>query len=289
MSRPFTVSDSEYPFASRWLESGSGALHYVDEGSGPAVLFLHGNPTWSYLYRSCVRRLRERLRCVAPDYPGFGYSKAPEGYRYRPRDHARWIDRLLDRVGPDRFVLVAHDWGGPIGLSVAGRRPEAVRGIVLANTWCWAPDARMYAFSLLAGSRAVRPLYRWANPLAGWILPLALRGERRTASVRAAYAGPFRRWERRMATWIFPHAIRTQAEWVDRVRSRLDPLAERPVELVWGRRDPILGRRAVRDRWKALFPRARVRTLDDAGHFVPEDRPDAIADAVTALLNRLDG
>lgn len=291
--RPFAVSEAEYPFDSQWLETDGGSLHYVDEGSGPAVLFLHGNPTWSYLYREPMRALRSSVRAIALDYPGFGFSGAPADYRFRPRDHARWVDRLIGRLGVDRFVLVAHDWGGPIGLSVAAARPERVAGVVLTNTWCWRPTGRLAAFSLLAGGRWTRPLYRWAHPFARCLLPLGLRPDRRRSRVLRAYRIPFAersRWEETgdsdSPPWVLARSIRTERSWIEEVGGQLGDLADVPVQLVWGARDPVLGSRQVRNRWGRLLPRSHVRVLGDAGHYVPEDRPDAVAEAVRTVLRR---
>jgi haloalkane dehalogenase len=87
-ARKFEVDRAEYPFADRWLEREGSALHYVDEGSGPAVLMLHGNPTWSFLYRKVIKQLGGACRSIAPDYPGFGLSDHPPGYGYTPQEHA---------------------------------------------------------------------------------------------------------------------------------------------------------------------------------------------------------
>lgn len=84
----FTPDPKLYPFGSRWFDSTAGRVHYIDEGSGPPILFCHGNPTWSFLYRHIVRALRDRFRCVAVDYPGFGLSDRPDGYGYTVEEHA---------------------------------------------------------------------------------------------------------------------------------------------------------------------------------------------------------
>src|SRR2546426_9493886 len=136
------VDSAEYPFADRWFERGGSALHYVDEGSGPPVLMLHGNPTWSFLYRNVIKQLGGAVRSIAPDYPGFGLSDHPPGYGYTPQEHAEWIHALIDDTGLKRFVLVLQDWGGPIGLSIAVERPEDVAGLVVLNTGAWAPGPR---------------------------------------------------------------------------------------------------------------------------------------------------
>src|ERR687892_589734 len=136
----FEPSPELYPFQSKWLEVDGFRVHYVDEGSGQPLLMLHGNPTWSFLYRNPISRLRERFRCVAPDYPGFGLSDRPEGYGYTPAEHARVVERLVDELGLNELIVVGQDWGGPIGAWAAIQRPERVAASVFMNTWCWPAD-----------------------------------------------------------------------------------------------------------------------------------------------------
>ena len=136
----FTPSPQLYPFTSKWFDSSAGRIHYIDEGQGPPIVLFHGNPTWSFLYRGIVARLRDRFRTVAVDYPGFGLSERPSGYTYTPAEHARVIGELVDQLDLDGFVTMGQDWGGPISLSIAADRADRVRGLVLGNTWFWPAD-----------------------------------------------------------------------------------------------------------------------------------------------------
>lgn len=289
----FPVPESLYPFRGRWLEGedapdlpDDGALHYLDEGEGLPVLFLHGNPTWSFLWRDVIRRL-EGLRRVAPDYPGFGRSRAPEGYGFAPADHARWVAALVEALDLERFVLAAHDWGGPIGLSLAVERPERVAGLVLCNTFCAPPDLWLRSFSWIMGGPVGRWLCLRRNFFARRIVPLGIhRRERRTPEVLAAYRAPFPTPESRFGTWIFPRAIRSAAAWTGRIEERLPSLRGRPVELVWGTRDPALGHGRYLARWRERFPDARVDRVADASHYVPEDRPDRVTAAVRRVARK---
>ena len=154
----FTPSRELYPFDSRWFDSSVGVLHYVDEGEGRPLLLLHGNPTWSFLYRHLIRELRDGFRCIAVDYPGFGLSERPPGYAYTPAEHARVIGELVDSLQLDGFILMGHDWGGPIGTSLAAARAERIAGLVLGNTWFWPPDRRGRIFSAAMSS----PPMKWA-------------------------------------------------------------------------------------------------------------------------------
>lgn len=266
-------------------------MHYLDEGNGPVVLCLHGNPTWSYLYRDVVGLLRSRLRCIAPDYPGFGWSQAPLGCAWTPRAHGQCVLDLLDALAPERFVVLGHDWGGPIGLWLALQRPERVAGLVLSNTWCWAPTPALKLFSALMGGRwPGRVLQTRYNAFARWVLPLGVaRRKADRLEMRRAYQAAFVVPERRLSPWLLARSIRTQHAWLADIESRLHRLRDKPVSLVWGRRDPVLGGRRVLWRWKGYFPQAQVTQLSGASHYVPEDAPGALAEAVVRMLDRSGG
>lgn len=139
MSIDFTPDPVLYPFESRWFESSRGCIHYVDEGNGPPILFFHGNPTWSFLYRNIVIALRDRFRCIAMDYLGFGLSDRPPGFGYKIDQHARVVGELIDHLGLDGYLTMGQDWGGPISMAASVERAYRVRGIVLGNTWFWPP------------------------------------------------------------------------------------------------------------------------------------------------------
>lgn len=287
--RAFAVEEGRYPFRDRWLERGGAAMHYLDEGDGRPVLLLHGNPTWSFLYREVIRGLRAELRCVAPDYPGFGLSGHPADYGYTPAEHAAWVGELVDRLELDGFVVLGQDWGGPIGLRVAVDRPERAAGLVLANTWCWAPDWRMRLFSRVLGGE---PLGRWLqlehNFFARCLVPRGIhRPERREEGVLEAYTKPFPDPPSRAGTWAFARAVRTSAGWLEATWRELGRLVPLPVELAWGARDPALGRASYVERWRERFPRARLDRIEDAGHYVQEDRPDRVAEAVRRCVARV--
>jgi haloalkane dehalogenase len=152
VKRPFEVDSVEYPFEDYWLPYREGYIHYIDEGQGPTVLLLHGNPTWSYLYRNVIKELRSDCRLLALDYPGFGMSKAPSQYGFTPQEQSDAVENLIQRLNLKHIVLVGQDWGGPIGLRYAVRHRENLRGIVVMNTWAWpATVLPMKLFSLAMG------------------------------------------------------------------------------------------------------------------------------------------
>ena len=115
MERPDWLDPVLFPFESRFLDVDGATVHHVDEGTGPPLLLLHGNPTWSFLYREVIAGLRDRFRCVAPDYPGFGLSRPAPGYGFTPAEHAEVVRRLVLELDLRDVTLMVQDWGGPIG------------------------------------------------------------------------------------------------------------------------------------------------------------------------------
>ena len=286
MERRFEIDPERYPFASHWLPYRGSELHYLDEGSGPVVVLLHGNPTWSFAYRDVVRALAGRCRCIVPDYPGFGLSGHPRDYAYGPADHADAVGTLLDALGLERFALVAQDWGGPVGVAVAVDRADRVDGLVIANSWCWEPTPSMWLFSKLLGGRFGRYWILQHNLFADAITRSTLPGETDEA-VLAAYRAPFPDPASRIGTWRLPGAIARERRWLLALERRLDAIADRPVELLWGERDPLFSSPAFDARWRRHFVSARSERIADAGHFLQEERPERVAAATLRLLDRI--
>ena len=130
---PAWLNRARYPFNSYRLDLPDGRVHYVDEGEGRPVILLHGNPTWSFLYRHLIAGLSNEYRCTAPDLLGFDLSEKPVDFSYRPVAHARVVERLIEALDLSGTVVVGHDWGGPLGLDYATRHPDTVAGLVAMN------------------------------------------------------------------------------------------------------------------------------------------------------------
>ena len=247
-----------------------GSLWCRSAGYGAPLLALHGNPTSGRLYRPLLEGPPPGWRVIAPDLPGFGRSAgAPHG----PRALVPAVRALIDAISDGPATLLLHDWAGPVGLAAAAARPQAVAGLVLVNTWAFPADPRLAAFSLFAGNPLAERLEPRARLFGRIGLRLALNGVRERAElIRESPAHAAR----------FAGAIGSERAWLEGLERRSRILADRPVRIVLGARDPLLGRRSLVARWRRLFPRARAVRVD-AGHFLPLERPDAIRDAVAAV------
>jgi haloalkane dehalogenase len=279
--RPAWLREDLYPFADRVADVDGVRVHYVDEGSGPPLLLLHGNPTWSFLYREVIAGLRDRFRCIAPDYPGFGLSgPAPAGYGYTPAEHARVVERLVLELDLTGATMMVQDWGGPIGFAVATRRPDRFAAFVIANTWAWPKsDPATQLFSRLLGGPIGRRLIAGRNVFVERILPGGVKRRTLPEDVMAAYRGPFPTLASRRPVSVLPREILASRPFLAEVERGLPALAERPALIVWPTRDPAF-RDAERRRWEATFPDHRTVTLEGAGHYVQEDAPDEIVAAI---------
>lgn len=280
-ARPAWFPEHLYPFESRFLEIDGCRVHYLDEGSGPPLLMLHGNPTWSFLYRDIVHGLRDRFRCIAPDYPGFGLSRAASGYGFTPAEHARIIERFVLELDLRDLTLMMQDWGGPIGLYVAGRHPERIRGLVIGNTFAWPVngDPHFERFSKLVGGPVGGFLIRRYNAFVNLLIPAGVKRKKLPAEVMAAYREPFRTRASRLPTHVFPREILDGKSFLAEVESGLGKLRDRPALILWGDKD-IAFRSTERARFEEIFPSHRTMVLGGAGHFIQEDAPEEIVAAV---------
>src|SRR4029453_19013858 len=205
------------PFQSRWLETDGIRVHYLDEGAGQPILMCHGNPTWSFLYRKLIGRLRGQFRCVAVDYPGFGLSDRPDGYGYTPAEHARIVGRLVDHLALDGFIVMGQDWGGPIGMTVASQRAERVAGLVFMNTWFWRTDRlAMQLFSRVLSTRPLQRRILERNFFVERLMPRSV-SHPLAAEVMDHYRRAQPTPEARWGVAEFPHQILAAGAWLERL------------------------------------------------------------------------
>ncbi|MCU0961480.1 MAG: alpha/beta fold hydrolase [Pirellulaceae bacterium] len=278
-----------YPFASHSLVRDGVAQHYVDEGQGRPVLLVHGNPTWSFYWRNLIEPLRCRYRMVAVDHVGCGLSDKPQAYDYTLARHIDNLVALVDHLDLRAATLVAHDWGGAIGLGAALARPTRFRSLVLFNTGAFPPPYipwRIRACRLpWLGSWCVR---RW-NLFARAALHMAVaRPERMTADVRAGLLAPYDTWEHRVAIDRFVRDIPASPQhgtWrvLEQIERGLPQLEQRPCLLIWGMRDWCF-RPVCLERLMAAFPSAEVHRLAHASHYVVEDAHEEIVPILERFL-----
>jgi pimeloyl-ACP methyl ester carboxylesterase len=273
---------AHYPFTGRRIDLGGCAMHYLDEGKGETVLFVHGNPSWSFYFREAVKALRGERRCLAPDHIGMGLSDRPDDSRYeytlerRIADLSAFVDRLAP-AGPVSLVL--HDWGGMIGMGWAVRNPQRVARIAAFNTSCFRlPPGKAFppGLSFLRGplgALAIRGLGLGRRKV------LASCTARRPLApdVAAGYLEPLDGWDEARAAHRFVQDIPLGPDdraWsvVAGIEEKLGLLKDVPMFLPWGMKDWVFDEAFLKG-WQQRFPNAAVRRFPDCGHFLLEDAP----------------
>lgn len=276
------------PFHSQLVAIGDDKMHVVVEGRGPTVLLLHGNPTWSFFFRSLIDKLRTSFRVIAPDHLGCGLSSRTPGRRFRAVDRIEHLRILLDSLEVEKFSLVMHDWGGAIGTGLAVREVSRVEKLVYFNTTLTETES-------LPGM-----IKRAANPLIGKFLTyhtmdflklMASFGVTKSLprDVKQGYYLPYREKRSRQAIWDFVCDIPFDQNHPSypamlEMASQLEVLSSKPVQIVWGLRDPCF-HRAMMDKVAVHFPQAELHEFPNASHLVLEDAPE-VPELVEAFLQR---
>jgi haloalkane dehalogenase len=276
-----------FPFEPRFASVGRVRLHYVDEGptESPPLLFAHGNPTWSYLWRRQIAQLSAAgRRCVAFDHMGFGRSdKPPYLSGYSLQAHIHNAIALIDQLDLRDLTLVAHDWGGPIGLGAMLERVERLRGLVLINTWAWELPSFLPPFLREFRTEGLGEILALGGNLFVESIPGGMAKREIDPLMMEAYRAPFPDYWSRVGTLAFQREIPLterdrSARLMGSIQESLDRL-EVPVKLVWGMRDPVF-QPVFLEQWLEIFPRAEVVRVESAAHFLPEDEPDALTEAL---------
>ena len=284
------VSEAMYPFESRVFAAPSGQrMHFIDEGEGEPIVFVHGNPAWSFEFRHLVAELRPEFRCIAPDHVGFGLSSR-SGRRedHHPRSHADRFAALLDCLDLGGITLFMTDWGGPIGLDFARRHPDRVRRLVIANSWCWpvGDDFHFRSFSFLMSSWLGQYLIRRRNIFVNRVMPMAV-GDRSILApdVMAHYRDAQPSPEARRAMAALPGHIVGAGDWLSGIWDDRAAFADKPALVLWGHRD-IAFRKKELERWKSALSDFELHEFADCGHFLAEEAPGQVAAALRAFMRR---
>lgn len=282
---PDWLDRAMYPVHDATVDVAGHRIHYVDEGTGPTLLMVHGNPTWSFVWRETIAALHDGFRCVAPDLPGFGLSQAPEGFDGRPESIAVVLESFVRELDLRDVVLVAQDWGGPLGLRVVQRMPDRFSALVLGNTWAWpvTGDRHFERFSALMGGRLGAWLTRRVNLFVNVMIPAGHRRRRPTAAEMRHYRRALATPHRRQASAVLPHEIVGSAAFLAEIERALPTLRPLPALLVWADKD-IAFRRAELERWQRELPGATTVELAGVGHFLQSDAPEEFARTLSSWL-----
>ncbi len=286
-----------FPFASHYLDLGGRHYHYLDEHPAdqspeelPTLLFVQGNPNWSFHWRRLVLACREQYRCVVPDHLGCGLSDL-QPRPLRLADHIDHLLRLIESLDLGRVTLVAQDWGGAIGLGAVERARERFERLVLLNTGAFKPWYIPWRIRVCRTPLLGRLAVQGGNVFCRAALRMTLaRTGRLDPRVESGYLAPYANWQRRAAVYQFVRDIPLSAahptwQTLAEIEAGLPSLAKLPTLLVWGMRDWCFTPECL-DRFCHYWPAAEVKRLADVGHWVLEDAPEEAHAAITDFLSR---
>lgn len=283
---------SDYPFKSHFFtiahfNNQDIKMHYLDEGEGEPLVLLHGNPTWSFYYRTVIQKFRSQFRMIAPDHIGSGFSDKPENYPYRLSDHIQNLSLLLNHLNITSDVtLVVHDWGGAIGFGWAVNNCAKVKRIIVLNTAAfWLPDVPKRIAMLrmpYLGEWIIRFLNGFAWP-ATWMAVT----KRLSPTAKAGLLAPYDSWKNRIgiARFVQDIPLTFKHPTYHTLRSIEEKLPELacPKLIIWGMKD-FCFHHSFLEKWLTIYPTAKLICLASAGHYVLEDASEEVVEAMNYFL-----
>lgn len=280
------LDTKEYPFAHKYFEVNGAKMHYIDEGLGEILLFVHGTPSWSFEFRNAIKILSKNFRCIAADHIGFGLSDKPSEYDYSTQNHSVTLGKFIDHLHIDNFNLLVHDFGGPIGLNYAVEHPEKINKLIILNTWCKSISAEpeFKKMKAILGSPLLPFLYKQFNFSPKYILPAAY-GERSrlTKEIHQQFLKPFSKSSERNGTVAFAKSLLKDQDWFESIWNKLDRISTKPALLMWGMKDQFITEKYLIGFEEKFINNVVVR-YEDVGHFVLEEKSMVAAVEIERFL-----
>ena len=278
--RPDWISDEMFPFKSQFFLTSSGhQLHYIDEGKGEPIIFVHGNPSWSFEFRHLIKKLQLDYRCIALDHIGFGLSsRSSNPEDHHPKFHAQNFIALMDHLKLQNVTLFLTDWGGPIGLEFARKYSDRVKRIVIANTWSWpvAKDFHFILFSFIMSSWLGQFLIKRFNIFVNKVMPKAVGNKSvLTEKVMEHYRNAQPSPSDRSACAALPGHIVGATDWLREIWNDRKKFIDKPTLILWGLKD-IAFRKKELEYWKAELTDFEEHSFEECGHFLAEEAPEKI-------------
>jgi len=269
----------------KFFDNNGMKMHYVDQGSGDVIVMLHGNPTWSFFYRSLIDGLSKTNRIIAPDHIGMGLSDKSLRADYSLAFHIDNIEKLIEYLKLKDITLIVHDWGGAIGFGYTVKNLQNVKKIVVLNSAAFFDKRVPWWIALcrsFLGSFLVRRLNLFAKAATRMAACTKLSKE-----IRTKYLEPYDTFENRIGIYNFIRDIPMKKK--HRTRQLLDSIESRLAEIkseiliLWGARDFCFTKHFY-NRWKAFFPFAKTKLYENAGHYILEDTPSEVLKEIEEFL-----
>lgn len=287
---PFKWLDrTEYPFNSHFYQINGQRLHYIDEGKGETLLFVHGTPSWSFEYRNVIRHLKADFRCIAVDHIGFGLSDKPEQYDYSTANHSKTLERFILDHDLQNLTLVVHDFGGPIGLHFALRHPDRIARLVIFNSWLWSSenDPEFITYSKALKSPLLPFLYKRLNLSPRFILPRSYGRHKPNRHILKHYTKPFANSKQRNGSLAFARSLLHDQQWFEGLWTQREAISKKPALFLWGMQDPVITPKNL-EKFESAFSNSTTVTFDISGHFPQDEEPEKAAAAIHRFMDQRD-
>lgn len=284
--QPPWLDKALYPFTSKWIGVDGNDIHYIDEGNGPVLLFVHGTPEWSFGYRDLIKDLRKDFRCVAPDLLGFGLSDKPAQGDYSVAAHANRLEKFIQALELKNLTLIANDFGGGIGLGCVLCKSSNFMRIVLFNTWMWSlkEDKHYSGPAKIMNSWLGKLLYLRFNFPVKAVMPAAFGDKKKlTKEIHAHYKNALPDSASRVGAFAFAKELMNASDWWQSNWEMLSLIEDKPFLIFWGMKDKFVAPSDL-EKWKTRLPNAKIVTFKDAGHFVQEEEPAEMVAIMKAFL-----
>lgn len=282
---PHWLDKSAYPFQSKYFDVNGQRLHYIDQGEGETILFVHGTPSWSFEFRNIIKELQDCYRCIAIDHIGFGLSDKPEHYDYSPQHHSKTLQRFVLEKHLEDITLVVHDFGGPIGLNFAINCPQKVKRLVILNSWLWShkEDCGIIKWGRMLLSPLLMLLYRYWNFSPRILLPNSFGDRKLSSHLIKQYTKPFADKSQRNGVLAFAKSLWKDQGWFEELWNKRQAISNKPTLLIWGVKDPFI-KSAYLDKFQSGFTNSTTVKLMTCGHFPQEEQPDLVARELSIFL-----
>ncbi len=279
------LNKQEYPFASYYFDINGFKMHYIDEGQGEILLFVHGTPSWSFDFRNVIKILSKEYRCIAVDHMGFGLSDKPEHYDYTTINHSETLEQFILKKQLTDINLVVHDFGGPIGLHSAIKNSGKFKRLIILNSWLWSSskDPDFIKLSKILKSPLLPFLYRVLNFSPRFIMPGSFGDNKLSKKIRAQFIKPFAKRSQRNGALAFAKSLIQDQRWFESLWKQKEAISEKPALFIWGMKDPVI-KEYYLDKFLTGFINSKVVKLETSGHYPQEEQPGAVVGAIQDFL-----
>ena len=279
------VDTTLYPFENKFLRLEAGNMHYVDEGKGDIILFVHGTPTWSFLYRGFLKELSKNYRCIAIDHLGFGLSDKPKSASGTPEWHSQNLSEFIKKLNLQEITLVVHDFGGPIGLAAGIEHSERIKRVVLFNSWLWATkhDKQAQKIDRTINSWLGKFLYLNMNLSPRVLLKKGFANKKSLSKdIHKHYIKPFPDKNSRIPLLNLAKALVGSSDWYQDQWEKLDRLFDKDWLILWGINDEFITMEYLK-KWQDRLPNNKTKEFE-CGHFVQEEKTNESIKAITTFM-----